>query len=238
MMRKLYGGMLDLLFPRRCPVCDGIVAPAEGLACRACLPKLRYVKEPCCRKCGRGLRDAAKEYCTGCMNTRHAYDEGKAVFEYDCIYQSLYRFKYMGRKEYAEFYGKQAAAYVKAQIRAWKAQALIPVPMYAAKKRQRGYNQAQALAEEMGKHLHLPVYPDLVKRTHRTRPQKELSPAERQNNLKRAFKICANDVKLEVVVLVDDIYTTGSTIDAVAAQLKRAGVRRVFFIALAIGKAL
>lgn len=238
MITKLYHGALDLLFPRRCPVCDDIVAPPDRLICGTCRTKLRYVREPYCRRCGKSLTDSAKEYCFDCMHTPHQYDGGRAVFEYASICQSVYRFKYMGRKEYAEFYGKQAAAYLGGQIRAWNANALIPVPMHAAKQRKRGYNQAQALAEEIGKYLDIPVCPHLVKRIRKTTPQKELSPVERQNNLKRAFKICVDDVKLEVAILVDDIYTTGSTMNAIAAELKRAGVRQVFFIALAIGRGL
>lgn len=238
MIVKLYEGMLDLLFPRRCPLCDDIVAPSGALICRQCLPKLQYIKEPYCRKCGKSLTDMTREYCFDCMHTLHKYDSGRALFAYDCVYASVYRFKYMGRREYAEFYGEQTAAYLKEQIRKWKAQALIPVPMYAAKQRKRGYNQAQVLAEAIGKYLDIPVCPHLVERVRQTTPQKELSPMQRQNNLKKAFKICADDVKLEVVVLVDDIYTTGSTLDAIAAELKRGGVRKVFFITLAIGKGL
>ena len=67
---------------------------------------------------------------------------------------------------------------------------------------------------------------------------KDLSAAERQNNLKRAFKIRRNDVKLSIIIIVDDIYTTGSTIDAMSREFKKAGVERIYFISLAIGKGI
>lgn len=112
------------------------------------------------------------------------------------------------------------------------------MPLHPSGQRKRGYNQAEVLAEQIGKRMHIPVRTDIVKRVRRTTPQKELDNTERQNNLKKAFKICRNDVKLEVAVIIDDIYTTGSTIDEIAAELKRAGVRQVFFITLAIGRGL
>ena len=66
----------------------------------------------------------------------------------------------------------------------------------------------------------------------------DLPVEERQNNLKRAFKICRNDVKLDTVIIIDDIYTTGSTIDAMSYELRRAGVKRIYFVTLAIGRGL
>ena len=88
------------------------------------------------------------------------------------------------------------------------------------------------LGRELGCHL------SILGRVKKTLPQKLLDDAGRQNNLKRAFKINRNDVKLKRVIIVDDIYTTGSTIDACAVTLKRAGVEKVYFITVAIGKEL
>ena len=116
--------------------------------------------------------------------------------------------------------------------------ALIPVPIHAAKRRVRGYNQAHVLARELGRCIGIPVKADLVKRVRRTAPMKDLPLAERQNNLKRAFKICRNDVKLDTVIIIDDIYTTGSTIDAMSYELRRAGVKHIYFVTLAIGNGI
>lgn len=102
----------------------------------------------------------------------------------------------------------------------------------------RGYNQAALLAAELGKQLDIPVLTGFVERTRNTRPQKELEGAKRQNNLKKAFKIVQNDVKLNTIVIIDDIYTTGSTIDAVAQACREAGVKHVYFAALAIGRGM
>ena len=196
------------------------------------------MKEPRCLKCGKHLGDEREEYCKGCRVAAHKFDQGRGLFEYPSMARSMYRFKYAGRKEYARFYGEQIVKKLGKTIRGWRPDALVPVPVHAARKRERGYNQAEALAGEIGRRMGIPVDFRLIKRVKKTLPQKLLDDRERQNNLKRAFKIARNDVKLKRVVIIDDIYTTGSTIDACALELKRAGVEKVYFIAIAIGKEL
>ena len=114
----------------------------------------------------------------------------------------------------------------------------MPVPIHDSKKKQRGYNQAELIARELGRRLNIPVETNLIKRVRKTIPMKDLSAVERQNNLKRAFKICRNDVKLNTIIIVDDIYTTGSTIDAMAYEMRKAGIKRIYFVALAIGNGI
>ena len=110
--------------------------------------------------------------------------------------------------------------------------------VHASRKRERGYNQAELVAAELSRLTGIRMYGDLVRRVRKTVPQKELTIQERQNNLKKAFNISTNVVKLNKVILVDDIYTTGSTLDAVAMELKRHGVKAVYFIALCIGEGM
>lgn len=121
------------------------------------------------------------------------------------------------------------------RILSWKVDALVPVPVPPARKRKRGYNQAELLALEIGKQLGLRVENNWLIRTKNTVPQKLLNGQERRNNLKKAFKAGQNDVKLNAIVIIDDIYTTGSTIDAMAAVCRQQGVSRIYFAALSIG---
>lgn len=118
------------------------------------------------------------------------------------------------------------------------ADSIVPVPVHASRKRERGYNQAELVAAELSRLTGIRMYGDLVRRVRKTVPQKELTIQERQNNLKKAFNITTNVVKLNKTILVDDIYTTGSTLDAVAMELKRHGVKAVYFIALCIGEGM
>ena len=226
---------MDLLFPRRCPICDR-VQPVGEIVCPGCARGLRPVASPFCRKCGKALSDSTEEYCSDCRGQEHLFIEGRALWEYPDVRQSVYRFKYGGRKEYGEFYGRELARHLGNTMLSWKPDALVPVPLHRARKRMRGYNQAEMLARETGKRLGIPVESHLVARIKKTTPQKLLSPSMRQNNLKRAFKITKNVVKLNTIIIVDDIYTTGSTVDAMSAALQEAGIKHVYFITLAIGR--
>ncbi|HJA93572.1 MAG TPA: ComF family protein [Candidatus Eisenbergiella merdipullorum] len=236
--KKFFQILTDLLFPRRCPVCDRPVRPFGRDICASCKDALIPVGEPRCLKCGKQLNEEGAEYCYDCSRRRHMYDRGAALYTYACIRQTIYRFKYAGRREYADFLGRMLAENLGGLILSWHPDALIPIPLHPEREKARGYNQAALLAQNLGKRLDIPVLSGYLVRVKNTRPQKELEGAARQNNLKKAFKIVQDDVKLNTIVIIDDIYTTGSTIDAAALECRRAGVRRVFFITLAIGKGL
>lgn len=228
----------DLFFPRRCPVCDRPVKPAGALVCLKCAGRLRYVREPVCLKCGKPLAQPQQEYCYDCAHKKHEYDRGISLYQYGSIKGCVYRFKYGGRQEYAAFLGREMARHLGKQILAWKPDALVPVPLHSERERKRGYNQAELLARELGKYLEVPVLADWICRSRNTVPQKLLDGQERQNNLKKAFKIGRNDVKLKTIVIIDDIYTTGSTVDAIALVCRRYGVRKIYFAALSIGNGM
>ena len=233
-----YGMLLDLIYPRRCPVCDKAVKPFGSLICEECTRKIKYVKAPYCQKCGKELRDKRALFCHDCAHKEHKYDRGMALFSYPSVADSIYRFKYQGRQEYAAYYAQRMARVLGEKILSLHPDALVPVPIHSSKKRVRGYNQAEVLAKELGRILNIPVETKLIKRVRKTVPMKELSVGERQNNLKKAFKICHNDVKLITIVIIDDIYTTGSTIDAMAYELRQAGIKHIYFAALAIGNGI
>lgn len=232
------GALTDILYPRRCPVCDRAVRPFGSLICENCKNDLVYVKQPCCMKCGKELSAAEEEYCGDCMRRRHLFDSGRALFEYKSAADAIYRFKYKGRQEYGKYFAGCMAVQLGEWIMDRRPDAFIPVPIHVSKRRVRGYNQAQVLARELGTIMDIPVADDLVRRVRRTAPMKDLPLAERQNNLKKAFKICCNDVKLDTAIIIHDIYTTGSTIDAMSYELRRAGVRHIYFAALAIGNGI
>ncbi|MGN0399488.1 MAG: ComF family protein [Blautia sp.] len=228
--------LLDLLYPRRCPVCDDIVVPAGKTICRECLDRLVPVRGPRCFRCSKPLINTEDEFCYDCGTRSHSYERGISVFSYDSVLaKSLYQLKYHNRKEYGVFYGKYAALYAEKQIRTWGIEALIPVPIHPGRLAKRGYNQAQVIAQEMGKVLVLPVETRAVKRIHKTKPQKELGPSERRKNLEKAFAPGKKKIPWKRVLIIDDIYTTGSTIDAVSKVLKKCGVQEVYFLTIAIG---
>ena len=236
-LREIHDIICGLIFPGRCPVCDRVMASEDAKKgiCDGCRDILKPIKEPVCFKCGAALRADEDELCRLCKGRRHYFDKGRALYEYSSVRRSIYRFKYGGRTEYAHFFGREMARRLGPAVKSWGAQALIPVPLYPAKKRQRGYNQAYELAKVIGVALNIPVEDKMVRRVVKTRPMKLFNAKERQINLKNSFNITEDVVKSDVVVIVDDIYTTGSTIDAMAKLLKGAGVKKVYFITHSIG---
>lgn len=238
MISKVKETILQLLFPRRCPVCDGIVRPFGEKICLECLPKLKPVTSPWCMRCGKKLT-GEREFCRDCMSGRHKYDRARTLYEYQSVSNSIYRFKYGGRQEYADFFGEEMGRLLGDFIRGAQPDALVPVPLHRKKFKARGYNQAACLARALGSSLGVPVDEKLVIRVKNTAPMKLLNPAERQNNLKKAFIMGRNDVKLyDRIVLVDDIYTTGTTMDEISALLKVNGVSEVYCVTLACGSGL
>ncbi|MBO6016244.1 MAG: ComF family protein [Lachnospiraceae bacterium] len=201
--------------------------------CPKCHDSLTCIEGNVCVKCGKPLTDRI-EYCTDCKKTFHLYDQGAGLYRYDAIRQSIYRIKYGGRREYLDYYADELVEHLGEQIRYWDADAIIGVPLHRKRLQKRGYNQADELARRIADKMKLPFYKNYVLRVKNTSPQKGLDANERQNNLKKAFIIGQNVVKLKTIIVVDDIYTTGSTMDAIADVLKSAGVEHVYFVTLAI----
>lgn len=183
------------------------------------------------------MEEERREYCYDCGRVRHAYAQGKSVWSYRGeMKQSIYRFKDGGRKEYAVFYANESARLYGDWIKRKGVQAILPIPIHKNRKKKRGFNQAQVYALELGKLLKIPVDTETLIRTVDTIPQKKLDDRQRKNNLKKALKIGTDSVQWKKVLLVDDIYTTGSTVDAAASVLKEAGVEEIYVLSIAIGK--
>ena len=228
--------IFNILYPRRCPVCDEIVTPFGQKICLGCRNIPQYAEGITCLKCGKPMKNAAAEYCADCIRLQHAYDRGYALFRYRSISGSIYRFKYMERREYADYYADQVTRKMGNLLQNLHPDALIPVPMFAEKENQRGYNQAEVLALAIGKRLEIPVETNLIKRIRDTVPMKKLDETQRRNNLKKAFNIARNDVKLLTIIVIDDIYTTGSTADEIACEFRKCGTKKIYFLSLAIGQ--
>lgn len=234
--------LLDMLYPIRCPVCGDIVTPKDRKICIPCEKKLQVITEPRCKKCSKPIEQDQREYCSDCERKTYHYEYGFSLWVYDPIMKkSISDYKYRYKKEYAEFYIEEIIKNYGDKIKALRLDALIPVPIHKSKYRERGYNQADILAKGIGKKLNIPVLSNLLIRNKKTLPQKQLDDKERLRNLQEAFEFNESLAKsyqnrLNRLMLVDDIYTTGSTIEACTNVLKQNGVSQVYFITLCIGK--
>ena len=231
-------GILDILYPRRCPVCHGILKGKDGI-CPECRKKLHYITEPKCKKCGKQLENEEQEYCTDCLRFPHAYDRGAAVFSYDDIMRrSISMFKYHNRREYAKVYAAEMYRQQRRLIEQLDPEVILPVPVHWKKKRQRGFNQAELVAKELGKLAGIFVDTKYLVRKEKTIPQKELTRLQRKQNLKEAFVLRSNGKHYERVLLIDDIYTTGATIDAISEKLRENQTKTIYFLTICVGRNL
>lgn len=228
---------LGLLFPRRCPICHEAVEERGELACAICRTRLPYIREPACRKCGKPLSGEEKEYCGDCICKKHEFRQGKAPFVYDEVMRrSIARYKYDGRKEYSVFYAEEILRRCAKEMLGWNAEVMVPIPLHPSRRRKRGFNQAELLAEELSKRCGIPVDGKLLCRTKKTHVQKELNDQERFVNLRDAFSVRRRNFPYKTIILVDDIYTTGSTIDAAAGTLRENGAQTIFFLSICVGR--
>lgn len=229
--------ILDYIFPRRCAICDSILTGKQHLSCSGCYQRLSFISQPCCYCCGKPLESEEQEYCGDCVKYPKSFSANRSLILYDEIASaSLARFKFHNRREYAAFYGEEMVKYWGAVIVEWEVDAIVPVPVHHRKKRMRGYNQAELIADEIGKRMNIPVLTDCLVREVYTHAQKELNNVERLKNLEKAFHFCHNGVKLKKVILVDDIYTTGATMEACSRVLRAGGVNTVYGITVATGQ--
>ena len=166
-------GILELLYPARCPVCHGVIR-GKGMVCISCRKKLHYIKEPKCKKCGKEIEKNEQEYCRDCQRFFHTFDKGASVFAYDDIMRrSIAMFKYHNRREYAKFYAEEMYHHCRRFLQLCAPDVIIPVPVHRLKKRQRGFNQAELVAKELGKLTNVPVVTNYLIRSEKTTPQKE-----------------------------------------------------------------
>jgi len=233
--KSLKDYILDMVYPKTCPFC-GQLPEREECICKNCKIRLPYIEGPRCMKCSKPILDMETEYCYDCRTKAHSYISGRAVWVYDdTLRRSISRYKYHGNLEYAKVYGMEITKWHGEWIKA-HGDLFVPVPLHKKKQRIRGFNQAKILADVLSETLQIPVA-DWLLRKRETAPQKELNDTERLKNLRNAFEVKKEIFSpVDKVMLVDDIYTTGSTIEACAKVLYDAGVKEVYFISLCIGQ--
>ncbi len=211
----------------------------EGV-CPGCLKKLRFPSGTLCSQCGKPIAET-ETFCGNCRDKAYTYLNGRAALLYNGVMQeSIARFKYGGRREYGVFFGKLLWERQEEWIRRIAPDVLVPVPLHRSRFRKRGYNQAQVLAKELARHAGVPVADDLLVRVQNTLPQKELTGREREINLQHAFAMNIRIRRLyeniKCVILIDDIYTTGSTAEMCSRILQEAGIDQIYVLCLCIGQ--
>jgi len=225
---------LGILYPQTCCFCGKV---SRNPICDSCAEKVEYISEPICKKCGKPIWKEEQEYCKDCTEHQFEYEQGRSLWLHQgLVKKSIYQFKYHNRRIHGEWYAKELFRLYGHKLKEWGIDCIIPVPLHKRKKRMRGYNQAEIVAKHLGQISGIPVDTKSVVRVRNTKAQKRLNNQERKQNLVNAFQVQKTWKMAKNVLVIDDIYTTGATINAVASVLKEKGARKVCFLTISIGQ--
>ena len=223
-----------MLYPQTCYFCGKI---SRTPICSGCRGKIEYIGEPRCKKCGKPIRYEEQEFCSDCQAQLFHYEQGRSLWLHKGpVRWSIYQFKYRNRRIYGQFYAQELYRIYGEKLKEWEIDTIIPIPLHGKRKRKRGYNQAEIVAKHLGELSKIPVETKSLVRVRHTKPQKELNHKERKKTLKEAFQVTKHWKNRGNILLVDDIYTTGNTIDSAATVLKKKGAKKVWFFTISIGQ--
>ncbi|MBN1905195.1 MAG: ComF family protein [Deltaproteobacteria bacterium] len=237
----LFTELIDIIYPKKCHLCLDFLDDEESKLpdiCNSCFSGLPVLTHPFCSICGVPFESKVEEdhLCEKCIRTRPFYDELRAPYLYeDIIMEAIHRLKYSGKSYLAKSLGSLMADFLKE----WTgdiddSMIMIPVPLHKRKLRQRGFNQSALLVRSTAKLLDIETDYFTLRRIRYTETQTGLTIEERRKNVKRAFEVTGNaNLNGKSVILVDDVATTGNTMDECARVLKMAGCERVLGLTLA-----
>lgn len=232
--------ILDILFPQtRCAICrrPGRYGTRNPWCpdCTDNMEKLRC-QLPICDKCGKYI-ESESGLCSDCKERLPSFEICRAAGPYSDPYRIAIKvLKFIGRKNLAYRMGCMMAKVVKEEKRFWPIDLVVPVPASQGSLKQRGFSQTELLARQLAKKLKLKVGLNLLVRVKETPAQRELTREEREKNLLSAFDIKdRKKIQDKSILLVDDVYTTGSTIRECTRILLEAGAARVSVITWATG---
>ena len=224
--------LLHIFFPPRCSVCGEILSLEErdGFLCHSCKKEMLYVPKGTCPHCGEETGNAC--FCASCLK-EFSFDAACAAFPYGTVRNAIHLFKYDGDKTIGDGLGEQMADYLMEYQKTLLEQAdvMVSVPLHPKKKAFRGFNQTHILCEKISGKTGLPFEKGVLERKRETIAQSELNHEERKVNLRDAFGV-KQDVAGKCILLVDDIFTTGTTCNECARELYRAGAKAVLVFAL------
>lgn len=232
----VFGRLADLIYPRnvRCALCDiELGEERQWNLCSSCVEGFSPIIQGGCRRCGRLVGAFAwHDLCPVCQNGERRYSGGVSAFSYnDRAQEMIHGLKYLNKPWLAHSMAGQMAAGVRGLCINESIDMLVSVPVHPVRRAERGFNQAELLAEELALHRDIPRHIPILTRIKQTEEQNKLNRMERVRNVEAAFCV-RSERKAEIngkrLLLVDDVLTTGSTLNSCAATLVRAGAENVY----------
>ena len=222
---------LALIYPEVCQLCrDEPAQPADGYVGTDCLEKMKPIEAPFCRRCGQPFEgEITGEFeCTNCREMKLRFEFARGVMRGSAeMMDAVQRFKYQQALWLEPLFRRLFAEMAVEQIRSWRGDCLVPVPLHPVRFRERGFNQAETLCRNLSRDTGLMVLTRAVKRIRVTRTQALLSRGERLANMRGAFAPTKMNLNDKRVVLVDDVLTIGATTNECAAACLKAGAAAV-----------
>ncbi|MCX5715783.1 MAG: ComF family protein [Candidatus Omnitrophica bacterium] len=241
MLSQIKDGLLSLVYPPLCPIC-GAKARDNSVICETCFSGIKKNLPPYCVKCGRSLRGSTEnvEICWECSGKDFYYDKSWSAFLYEgAVKEALHLFKYSGKLSISRLFCGLLINFLKENRQILTGiDAVIAVPLHSVKLREREFNQAHMLASAISKEFKIQDSSACLKRAVRTRPQSELDKNERYENVKNTFAVTAQTPGVYVgknILLVDDLFTTGATLNECGRVLKEAGADSIRCLTFARG---
>ncbi len=229
---KIKNLILYLLFPRTC-FCCGIDLPAkeQGFLCKECLKKLKKPGPIICQRCGITLKDGGA-HCFNCRGTKAKHFKCsliRSALDFNEPSRSLiHGLKYEKYTNIAKFFAPLMNKTLLENPNMLEAEYFVPVPIHKKRFKKRGFNQAEVLARELSALADIPVL-NALERIKNTKSQTKLTKRQRAENIKEAFICsCPKEIKKKAIILIDDVCTTGATLEECAKVLKKAGAREVY----------
>jgi ComF family protein len=237
-LKRLFKGLADLVFPPRCITCGSLLT-GEGIHpfCLSCTSRIHFIQSPLCTCCGMPFSagEGRDHLCGDCVTAEQHFKTARAVGKYEAVLlEAIHRFKYQGRVHVGEELGRYMAGCDYASFRIDDHTMLVPVPLHRKRLRERGFNQSVILAREVARRHSMPMNFNVLRRSVWTEPQVGLGKDARGANVRGAFEVKDREkIKGEKILLVDDVYTTGSTVRECARVLKAGGAAEVGVLTLA-----
>lgn len=233
-IKSVFNLLLDILYPPKCVFCEKILGfNALNLYCNSCMEEIKYCRNyKTCRICDAPLK--SMNLCNLCSNYERNFNRSISVFLYiKKARKSILRYKIMRRKHYSATYAKFMCEDLEIKYTGIGFDFIIPAPISRAQLIKRGFNQSYELAKHISAYTKIPILKNVLVKVKNTKQQKNLNFLQRQINLSKSIKSKKKELSGKVVLLIDDVFTTGATLGECSRILKSIGVSQVYCLTLA-----
>lgn len=232
---KIYKYVIDYILPLRCPSCQNFSSTNDEF-CSDCWGKINFISKPYCKLCGYSLGLSILEgmTCGRCFRSKPSYDLSRSLMQFnEHSKKVIHAFKYHDKTGLARIFARLLCQRYELDIK--DIDIIVFVPMHRIKRLFRMYNQAQILAKEIAAMLNKPLEHNVLIKSKWTKSQASLSKVEREKNLRNSIKFNSKyNIKDKKILLVDDVMTTGTTINKCTKLLKQAGASSVYVVTIAM----